>query len=327
MEDGVLVRVIRPRFWLGNAPVDPALGAALRGIVAKTRPDVILAHTPVPFAAEVAGRVARQARIPFVVTYHAGRLRGSAPMLDAMAALHRATFESRMLRSAAGLIAVSPFVRERALGRFRDRVSIVPPGVDATMFSPNGAPDGRTILFVGPLSKAYRWKGIDVLWDAFDRVRRDRPDAQLVLVGEGDRVDEFSKRASATGGAVRLAGRLSDKELASAYRACSVLVLPSTTEAESFGMVLAEANACGRPVVGSRIGGIPSFVRDGENGLLVPPGNVEALAAAIRRILDEPAISRRMGRQGRERVVKDHDWDQLSRQTEVILSDAISRAT
>jgi len=178
-------------------------------------------------------------------------------------------------------------------------------------------------LFVGPLSEPYRWKGIDVLWEAFALVRQRIPEARLRIVGHGDRFAEFQAKANALGnGAVELLGRLPDDALARQYQEATVTVLPSTTDAESFGMVLAEANACGRPVIGSRIGGIPDFVRDGDNGLLCHAADPYDLAERILMLFENPDMSHAMGARGRERVLREHAWDDLATRTEAILQDA-----
>jgi glycosyltransferase involved in cell wall biosynthesis len=320
--DGVEVERERPRARLGNTPLHPAFARRVRRELRRHRPDVVLAHTPVPFPAEMAYRAARREGIPFVVTYHAGRLRGSTPLLDGLAAVDRATLERSMLAGSRGLIAVTPYVRDRALARQAGRVALVPPGVDHAIYKPNGLHRSEAgILFVGPLDSSYRWKGVDVLMDAFEQVRSHRPDATLTLVGRGDRATEFQRRA-AEDPRLRVLGRLSDEAIVREYRRAAVLALPSTTDAESFGMVLAEANACGAPVVASRVGGIPCFVREGDNGLLAEPGDADDLARALLHVIEHPDEARLMGQRGRRRVVAEHDWDDLTARTEAVLVDA-----
>ncbi len=314
--DGVRLERWHPSVFIGNAPIDLGFGGTVRKKIREISPDLIVAHTPVPFPAEMAYMAARRARVPFVVTYHAGRLQGSSPMLNAIAWTDRHTLESRMLKNASGLIAVSHFVRDHALRAQRDRAWIVPPGVEANKFSPAGPAVPGRILFVGPLSKTYRWKGIDILWRAFLLLRRHIPHAQLAVVGGGDRFPTYTEKARELEGAVELLGRLPEERLIEEYRKASVVVLPSTTDAESFGMVLAEANACGRPVVGSNIGGIPNFVREGENGLLAIPRDPFSLAEKLLAILSDEEAAQRMGANGRERVIREHDWDKLAKTTE-----------
>lgn len=326
IRDGVHVERRRAVIRLGNTPIDFRLGGHIHRTIQSFRPDVIVAHTPVPYPAEMAYLAARRNRIPFVVTYHAGDLRGSRPLLEAIARLNRGTLQRSMLANAHGLIAVGAYVRDHALGRHRDRVQIVSPGVDTDRYTPAGRADSRKILFVGPVSASYRWKGLDVLWEAFQIVRQRLPDARLTIVGDGDRLHEFTAKAFQGGRGVRLAGRIPEDRLIEEYRQASVVVLPSTTDAESFGMVLAEANACGRPVVASRIGGIPDFVHDADNGLLADAGDASDLAEKLLILLLDPAGANEMGRRGRERVVREHNWNDLAAKTESVLHQAIGEA-
>lgn len=330
--DGVSVERHVPRMRMGNTPLDPSLRSRLAHQLRAERPDVVWAHSPVPFPAEMAYLASRRADVPFTLTYHAGRLRGSNPFLGLAAGLHRVTLERAMMEGSAGLVAVGPYVRDHAMARQRDRVVVIPPGVDAARFAPNddgtshaaGAarktPSAKDVLFVGPLDRSYHWKGLDVLLAAMRQVRRRHPDARLVLVGSGDRVPELRERAPQE--KLVLEGRLPDHRLVDAYAASAVVCLPSTSDAESFGMVLAEANACGRPVVGSRIGGIPDFVRDGDNGLLATPGDPADLARCLNAMLDDPEAASRMGQRGRARVRREHDWADLARATETVLRRA-----
>lgn len=313
---------VAARARLGNTPIRPGFGSIVEDRIREFDPDVVVGHTPVPFAAEMAFGAARRAHAPFVATYHAGRLRAGRPFLRPLAWLNRVTLERRMLSGAARLIAVAPYVRDHALARHRGRVTIVPPGVDQEWFCPNDVRPGPTVLFVGPLSRSYRWKGVDVLWRAFKLVQERVLGARLVLVGDGDRRKAFERRAAYWGPSVQILGRISDADLRHAYRSAGVVVLPSLTDAESCGMVLVEANACGRPVVGSRVGGIPDFVADGENGYLSPPGDASGLADRIVKVLRDPRLADAMGKAGRARVVEHHDWDLLARRTEATLQAA-----
>lgn len=320
LHGGIDVRRRTPSFCVGNTPIDPAFPRLVREAIAETRADVVVAHTPVPFAAEAASRAAARAGVPFVLTYHAGRLHGSNLGLELAASAVRHTVEGAMVRRSDALVAVGPFVRDNALAARRDEVAVIPPGVDAQRFHPVRAAPRKEILFVAPLSRSYRWKGVDVLWEAFRSVRLHHPDATLRLVGSGDRLAEFQQRSRSLPGVI-VHGRATDDQLVRLYQQAAVLVLPSTTEAESFGMVLAEANACGRPVVASRIGGIPDHIRHGQNGLLFAPGDASDLARRLTTLLDDPAAARAMGRRGRRNVLVNHDWDRLAQATQRVLEN------
>ena len=324
-ENGVPVERHHARWSIGNAPVDPSFTAHVRAAIQARRPDVVWGHAPVPFPAEMAARAAEQEDVPFVLTYHSGRLRGSTVLRDMIASVARLTTERRMMARARQAIAVSPFVQDNAL-RHHHHVSVVMPGVDPSRLFPAGEVDHEEVLFVAPLDTSYKWKGVDVLWDAYHEALDAVPTAKLRLVGAGDRLEEFRRKAEASPGHIDVAGRLDDDELVGAYRRAAVLVLPSTTNAEAFGMVLAEANACGRPVIGSRIGGIPDFIEHGVNGILTKPNDAGALARAMLRVLEDPKDGDRLGARGRERVLRRHDWDRLARRTEAVLERAAAEA-
>ena len=149
-------------------------------------------------------------------------------------------------------------------------------------------------LFVSVLDRAHLFKGLPVLLRALARVERVR----LTVVGDGDARSSFEEEARRYGVAERVtfAGRLSDEALRVAYQAADVVVSPSTSAAEAFGLVALEAQASGTPVIASRLPGVRTVVRDGETGLLVAPGSAEELAAALERLRDDAALRQSLGR-------------------------------
>jgi rhamnosyl/mannosyltransferase len=159
---------------------------------------------------------------------------------------------------------------------------------------------GRPLLFA--VGRHVYYKGFDVLLNALRDI-----DADLVIGGAGQ-MTEVLKRAAAAAGVqqrVRFAGYIPEGELVAYYAACDVFVLPSTDRSEAFGLVQLEAMHCGKPVVSTRLGTGVEFVnQDGGTGLLVPPNDAPALAAAINKLLADPALRARMGDAGRARVAE-----------------------
>lgn len=294
---------VKPAFRLSNTPLHPRFARVVRDLIRESRPDVVHAHTPVPGAAELAWWAARKEGVPFVVTYHAGALLSGNPLFSLPARLHALSLERVMLSTAHARIAVSKFVAESVAPHLH--WSVAPPGVDAVRFSPGGSPVPGRVLFVGPASRSYAWKGLDVLVEAVRMVSG----ARLRVVGNGDLAEHYR------GLGVDVVGRVEDEQLVREYREASVVVLPSVTNAESFGMVLAEANACARPVIGSRVGGIPSFVRPGQNGLLVTPGSASDLATALGLVLHHRSFASALGARGRAIVEREHRWEDVARAT------------
>ena len=157
-------------------------------------------------------------------------------------------------------------------------------------------PDRPYVLYVGMLVPS---KGVEVLIRAFHGLRQTHPEAHLVLIGSGHAESRFRTlvRALDLGEAVGFVSPMPQAQLAAWMQAARCLVLPSFSE--GLGRVILEAMACGRPVIGSRVGAIPEIIHEGVNGFLVEPGDVEAVQDRIRRVLDDPQLADRMGRQGR----------------------------
>lgn len=282
--DGVPVVRLGTWFTLSNTPVNPLWAWQLPRLLRRLGTEVVDAHAPVPGLADLA---AYTSPAPVVLTYHSGSLaKGSA--VDPLLRAYERHLLPRVFRRCAALVAVSPV----SLAHRTGRAVLIPPGVDGQRFAPTDEPRGRRVLFVGRVERTSRWKGLQVLVDALPRLRALVPEACLDVVGGGDDVEALQKRAADLGVAdlVTWHGPVPHDALPDHYRRAGVTVLPSLTESESFGMALAEALACGCPVVGSDVGGIPFVVRDGVDGRLVPPGDPDALADALAEVLLDPPV-------------------------------------
>ena len=188
---------------------------------------------------------------------------------------------------------------------------VIPPGIDTNLFVPPAKKlPSSTVLFVGRIEKTSTWKGIEYLLRAIRIVKEKYPDVVLDIIGPGDAIEMYKTRAKELGieKQVKFSGGLTGKPLIKRYQEAAMLVLPSTTNAESFGMVLLEANACGTPVIGSNIGGISQVIEDGKTGLLVDPRNEKKLAAAISSLLAAPVKALTMGKAGRAKAEKEYQW-------------------
>lgn len=189
------------------------------------------------------------------------------------------------------------------------RVAVV--GAGANVF-PAAAPrrdDGRTVVFVG---RDFVRKGGPVLLEAFARVRRAVPKARLLVAG----APAPDRRRIPEG--VFFLGRVPRDELAALFSQSTVFALPSLRE--PFGIAFLDAMACGLPCVGTRVEAVPEIVREGETGLLVPPGDPVPLALALERLLADPAVARAMGARGRARVSASGLWSHAAERLERALA-------
>jgi glycosyltransferase involved in cell wall biosynthesis len=310
-------RVVRLPTWLrvGNAALATGRPAP--------RPDLIHLHYPYYGGGDLAWLDAQVRRIPYVVTYHQDVALPGA--FGVVARRHHALMGWRLLAGARLIMATSlDYARHSRLAPLLGRGNVVelPNGVDITRFHP--APDDaalraahgignneRVILFVGSLDRAHAFKGVDALLRAFARLH-DLP-VRLLIVGRGDLRPRYQAQATALGIIHRVGfdEAVADEDLPAHHRLADVLVLPSTTCGEAFGVVLLEAMAGGVPVVASDLPGVRSVVTRTGGGLLAPPGEADALAAGLRRLLIDENLRQAMGRRGRAGVERLYAWPKI----------------
>lgn len=175
------------------------------------------------------------------------------------------------------------------------------PGVDETEDPP----------FIFSILQMVHYKGVDVLIRAFAAVAPDYPRLRLRLASDGPQRQDFEALGASLGigDRVEFLGFQHRRDVSALLRRCTVFVLPSRTNSESFGIAAAEAMAVDRAVVASRIGGLPELIEDGISGLLASPGDVDALEAALRRLLDDAELRASIGRAAGNRVRNQFLWD------------------
>lgn len=305
--------------WLGRAFNGLLTQSVLEPVLRAWRPDVILAYWLYP-TAWAAVRVGSRLGVPVVVG-----ARGTDLNRFPNALVRRMT--ATTLRGANAVLTVTEDLRRKAinLGADPDRTHSIPNGCDSITFHPADrlearravglARQGTLLLQVGHLLES---KGVLDLWDAFATVAARKTDVQLALVGEGPARAAVSARAANDGFSERLLlpGIRPASEVAQWMNAADVVCLASHNE--GCPNVVVEALSCGRPVVGTDVGGIPELVHDG-CGLLAPAGNPSAFAEAIEKSLriswDSQAIALHFSR----------SWEVVARETYDICASCLSR--
>jgi phosphatidylinositol alpha-1,6-mannosyltransferase len=239
---------------------------------------------------------------------------------------------SHVLRGARLIVAAGEYAADearRAARRDDLPIVVVPPGVDITRFRPL-EPDERdaarhrhglpldSVVVLGA-SRLVPRKGFDVLIEAVGRLQHGRPNLVLAISGSGRDRDRLERIATKSHVDVRFLGRVPDDELAPLYGAADVFAAPCRNrwaglEQEGFGIVFVEAAAAGVPQVAGASGGTDEAVTDGETGLVVArPSDVDAVAAAVGRLVDDADLRRRMGEAARARAVAQFAYDVLAR--------------
>lgn len=327
--DRSFVRRLKPQWRLGNASSLTGLADVLG------KADVIHLHYPYYGTAE--GLLLSYRHLPpIIVTFHMDATAGGWKGL--VFRLHRWLIQPWLLPAARRILVSSfDYAKHSSLhGFFRahpERVEELPFGVDTDVFSPGPdrrerflIPEGsRVVLFVGGLDRAHAFKGVDELLVAFSKI--DSKD-HLLIVGEGDMRESYEMRARELGAASRVhfLGKLDQESLVDAYRTATVLAFPSTSAAEAFGLVALEAQACGVPVIASDLPGVRTVVKRDETGRLVPPGDVESLAAAIRDILNDTQERERLSKHAHQHALQ-YSWERhVERLREMYRSVCASRS-
>src|SRR5215212_7955780 len=290
--------------------------AAVLAPILAARADLVHVHLGEDLAVVPVGvAAARLHGLPLVLTVHTS-LRHTLAVGDLRSAILKALggpIELWGERSAEAVLVITPRLRGLLLsdGVEEDRLHLIPPGVNPSLFEgpfedPFEGVGRPRALFVGRLAPQ---KGVDTLVSAAALI--ENPSARILLVGDGPERPALEREAEriGVGDRVRFLGFLAHDRLPAAMAHADVLALPSVYE--ELGTVLIEAMWAGLPIVASRTGGIPDVIEDGVNGLLVPPGEPEALARAIDRVLADRALANRLS-EGAQKRGKDYDWEVLA---------------
>jgi phosphatidyl-myo-inositol dimannoside synthase len=304
----------RPRAFAKSRAVQAlSFGAAVAEIILRERPQLVQMATV--YDGYVGLWLQRWLKLPFVIYAHGNEifdaLASSWPkprlsLKRAARVLANSRFTARCVEKAGVDPARIEIINAPCdINRFRS----VTPDRDLQVKLLGSAERKPVILSVGRLVER---KGCDMVIEALPKVIEQFPRVVYLVVGEGPYRPQLEQRISARGlgDHVIFAGRVPDDELPYLYALSDVFVMPSRERLESgdvegFGLVYLEANACAKPVIAGRSGGVPDAVIDGVTGFLVDPLSSEDIASAITRVLSFPELARRLGSQGRDRVLQE----------------------
>ena len=305
------------------------LAPKIKAVLKREKFDIVHLHEP--FMIMLCSAVLRFSDGVNIGTFHATKGR---PGYNWGWPISRIMLKRRM-KKLAGKIAVSPpamnYVGKYVPGPYE----IIPNGIDLEHFSPDVSPierflDGKlNILFVGRLEKR---KGLNYLIGAYRQVKKQYPDSRLIVVGPGTRIrKKYEKQVKHLNlvDDVVFVGPVSNEELPRYYKTADIFCAPATGQ-ESFGIVLLEAMAVGKPIVASDIEGYAGVLTRGREGLLVPPKEVRALAGALMELMADEPRRREMGKMGML-TARNYSWQRVA-QTVVayynrVLSDRRSEVT
>jgi glycosyltransferase involved in cell wall biosynthesis len=309
------VNLIKTARWINvsSAPISPPMFREAHQLGRNA--DIVHLHFPYPLG-ELAHLFSRSPA-KTIITYHSDIVRQKTLRTIYQPFLwHILRKADRLIATSGRYIDTSPY-----LSQFKSKCRIIPLGTHVEQFTQvdvqrvkelrarllGAAPTQLLLLSVGRLRY---YKGLDDLIRALPAI----PNAHYVIVGGGPLETEWQQLARTVGVADRItfAGEVGDVDLSLYYAACDLFVLPANARAEAFGTVIVEALAAGKPVISTEVGTGTSWVNvDGETGLVVPPHDPAALAAAVNQILTNTELRLRMGRAARVRAESEFTVEQM----------------
>jgi glycosyltransferase involved in cell wall biosynthesis len=245
--------------------------------------------------------------------------------------------EYPVLINSSAIIAVSDKVA-KVIGRRplidKKKIRIINYGIDLEIFGVskekrkktreflNIADQDRLVLFLSLISKQ---KGADVALRAFKELSKKERNIKLIIGGDGEYLDEAKRLAKTLHieQAVSFPGFVPNEETSGYYNAADIFVFP-TLRLESFGIVIAEAMACGKPVIASNIGSIPNVIDNGVNGILIPPGDYEELALQIRRLLKDRDYFNMLSEKGRLKATNRFGLGRMVKETICVFESVVN---
>jgi glycosyltransferase involved in cell wall biosynthesis len=323
--DGIDVRRVPMRAFLFQTPMTPKLVREIQ----KEDWDVIHSHSPPPLTAYYAAKASKKCQTPLVHTHHCD------PELPSTVGrmvtwFYNRTLLANTLGSAARIIVYTESYAATSLAIWKYPTVCVPTGLDIDRFGPQAdgfairdrhrLEDRKVVLFVGRLTEH---KGIQTLIEAAPMLPKD---TAFVLVGPGEIPRSWSRLMRELGVEDRFlkVGKVPDSELPAYYSACDILVLPSVSRLEAFGLVLVEAMASGKPVVASDIPGVRDVLKDGVTGFLAEPFSAKDLADKLNAIISNDELAAEMGRQARIHARENYCWKVIGDIIERVYMDVIS---
>ena len=294
---------------IARVTISLRLASTIKAVLSKEKFDIVHLHEP--FMPMLCSAVLRFSNAPNIGTFHAC---GGSPGYGFGKPISTIMLKRRA-RKLDGRIAVSKVAMEFANKYVPGDYTIIPNGVDLERFSPEVPPidqfvdDKLNILFVSRLEKR---KGLNYLLEAYKQVKGEIPNSRLIIVGPGTRLRHKYEKWVRRNGVkdVVFVGYVSYDELPRYYKTADIFCVPATGR-ESFGIILLEAMAVGKPIVATNIEGYAGLVADGVEGLLVPPKNKEQLAQALISLATDDSLRQEIGARGRIKA-SEYGWEHIA---------------
>ena len=321
--DNFLVRRLPTRAIIAKTPIMAEIGQVLEN----GNFDVVHAHAPPPLANYLAGQYCHKHRIPFVYTYHCD-MEIPIPGGKYIVSIYRHLLERWTIRWSDALICTTNSYAATSRTTWDRTVDVIPNAVDVQFFKPDtdgskmrerhGLQEKTIVMFVG---RIVHHKGIETF---ILSANHTEDSIHYLIVGQGEDTDRLKRMANEVDPTrFTFTGPVPRNELPEYYAAADMLILPSLSRLEAFGIVGLESMASGKPVILSRIPGVSEVITSEEEGMIFDPSNATDLGEKITELHSRPGLRREMGKRGRDRVLRDYSMRSVAQKVEAVFERVI----
>jgi glycosyltransferase involved in cell wall biosynthesis len=296
----------------------------LRQAISQLRPELIDCLSPLFLTTIEAVKASKELGIPSVVTVH-GVMAKRNLVTNMAQYIYLYSLGSWIFKEATLVRCLTKKDAQEIMryGCPPEKIRIIPNGVDTELFRPENRQEENLVVWVG---RFVQEKGLQYLIEAAKIVVSSLKNVKFMLIGDGPLMPKIRSMVNGydLSNNIVFTGSVTHNQIAKTLQKATSFVLPSLKE----GMpnALLESMACGKPVIGSDISGINDLVTHGQNGLLVPPRNPEALANAILTLLGSKNLRRRLGQSARQLIVREYSWDIIIKKIEKVYHEAVEQA-
>lgn len=308
--DNIKVYRLPVQFIVSNTPVNLKWFKYIEEIIKKEKPDIINAHTPVPFFSDIASFAS--GNIPFVLTYHAATLYKQNNIIANIILFFYSFFEQITLRRSNAIIAVSSYVKQNLPSRFQKRTFVVNNSISKEEIINKTSKKENYFLFIATLDKTHAWKGLDHVIDAI-AIYKNKYDKNVLLnvMGDGNYKKHYEDKVKDLGlqkNIVFLGRRVGSQKNTILQKATALILYPTSSN-DAFPTVILEAWSKHVPVIASKIGAIPYLIENNRDGLLVKAHDPEELANGLYKLWKSPALQNKIITNSLESLKQDSLWE------------------
>lgn len=322
--NGLTIYRLAPWFKFSNTPINPFWYFKVKEIIKKEKPDIINAHTPVPFFAEIAALVS--GNTPFVLTYHALSLYkyGISPF-NLIVWIYKLT-ENYLFNKSTKIIAVSEYIKDKLPDYLREKTIVINNSIKAHDIPKIISKKNKNniALFVGSLDKTHNWKGLDVILLSIKKfINTYKININLVVIGNGDLLAQYKNlvKKLQIESYVKFVGSKIGNEKNEYFKKAKVSVIYPKTSNDALPTFLLESWGYRLPVIGSNIEPISKIIKNNLNGILVNPNAPQELASAMYKLFTNNKLRQKISKNGYSTLKKLYTFeDQLTKYNKLLNS-------